>query len=356
MTTDTKRQFSGTLVGGLAESVAQSAKGSARPISVPGVAMGNQLQIEQLKREIEVLKRLAEEGGDSGILLDPKDVKYTKWANRHEMAFHTEDFKQLKAKISHTKGNVQPIGVTKNENGQWVVVFGHRRLRACRDLGLKVRAVALEGEVSEDLLLLAMRHENGGQLPPSVWEQGKWFSLMLKEGIYKSQRELAEALGFSHTWVAVAIDAANIPDEVVKCWPNPVEIPTPAFKALKKAMESDGESVLLRAAVIRDRDEPLPVGAILKHLLHDDGEGPEEKPRKLALGKGKAYGTIRKDAQSRTVLVLDPAFRREEIQRLLKLAEEMAKTKPVLQEVVKPKAESKRKAASKKVDEAPKTE
>lgn len=342
---DTKSAYSSALTDDLATAVAKQValKPTVGQLTAPGLALNAQLEAQQLKRRIQELEQLAA-GGETGVLLDPKDVRLSKWANRNEMAYQTDSFKQLKTKIAHTNGNVQAIGVTKNEQGQWIVVFGHRRLRACRELNLKVRAVVLEGTVSEDMLLVAMHNENDSQLPPSVWEQGLWFKKMLDEGKFKSQRELAESLGVTHTWVGVAIDAAKTPAEVVNCWPNPVEIPTPAFKALKKALEQDADSVLLRAAVIRDRDEPLKASEVLKHLLHDDGEGPEEKPRKLAIGKAKPFASVRKDGQARTIITLDPAFRRDDVQLLLKLAQELASSKPALTQEEKPKAKPKAKA------------
>jgi len=49
--------------------------------------------------------------------------------------------------MSH--GQMQPIGVFKNSQGKWELVFGHRRLMACKKIGYKVRCV--ETEVINDL-------------------------------------------------------------------------------------------------------------------------------------------------------------------------------------------------------------
>ena len=69
--------------------------------------------------------------------LDPGDIKVT-WRAR-------KDFGDIEALANdiQTNGQIQPITVRQGKKG-WVVVGGLRRTRACRHLGIKVRAIAIQ--------------------------------------------------------------------------------------------------------------------------------------------------------------------------------------------------------------------
>src|SRR5439155_17408723 len=124
------------------------------------------------------------------------------WANRHEASFKTAEFEQLKAEIAQSGGNVQPIkvrpvavlnGSTPPAEGRFELVFGHRRHRACLDLGIPVLA-AIE-DASDVSLFEQMERENRGRKNLSAWEQGTMYRKALDEGLYPSLRRLSESLG-----------------------------------------------------------------------------------------------------------------------------------------------------------------
>lgn len=90
-------------------------------------------------------EKLAEFDGATLVrALDPRAIVRSRWANRNEAEFATEEFRQLKEEISQAGGNVQPIkvrvfdGQTPSRkpktqevfDGQsplYEIVFGHRR-------------------------------------------------------------------------------------------------------------------------------------------------------------------------------------------------------------------------------------
>lgn len=356
-----KTAFAGNLLAGM-ENIAKAATPATnrpRAQTVPGMHFQAQAEVDSLRKQLQEAKAQAESGAH-GMLLDPKTVKVSPWANRSEQAYLTPAFQELKARISTTKGNVQAGGVYKDENGQWVVVFGHRRLRACRELGFPFKALELTGEISPQAIYEAMYMENEAREKLSVYEQGESFKLAIDTGLYASKRELGERLGCSHTWVNLCLDAVALPEKVVKCWPNITEIKSGDVKALKAALEKDSEMVLLRADLILERDEPLPTAQLLAHLLHDDGVDGNEKPRPMRLAdKAKPYAIVRKDDKGQHHIKLPSDFTRDEVQRLLKLAKEMAEGKESLK--AKPKAGkkgAKGKAAKPKVEktQAPQAE
>ena len=80
--------------------------------------------------------------------MDPRLIAPSRWANRHPDAFEGPEFEQLRREIEDAGGNVQPIkirpitdGRTAEGGARYEIVFGHRRHRACLDLGLPVLAV-----------------------------------------------------------------------------------------------------------------------------------------------------------------------------------------------------------------------
>lgn len=342
-----KEQFAQNLLAGMGD---LDAKEQARPRAFTVTGMhANSQEVARLRKELQELQAKAASGSASGMVLDPKVVKLSPWANRSELSYLTEDFKALKAAIEKTRGNVQAGGVYKDEAGDWVLVFGHRRRRACLELGLPFKVLELVGDISPQVIYEAMYAENTERKNLSVYEQGVSFQLALDTGLYPSKRDLAERLGCSHTWVNQCIAAAALPEEIIKCWANPTDMTAGDAKKIGDAIKTkEGrEEVLLRASVIQEREEPLTASEVVMHLLHDDGVDGSEKPRALRVGNGKAFGTWRKDAKGNCHIKLGAFFKRDEILRILKIAEEMAKEKPALQEKAKAKAAPKKPAKTK---------
>lgn len=335
MSQQKKEEFAQNLLAGMGD---LDTKEQSRPRAFTVTGMhANSQEVARLRKELQDLQAKAASGNSTGMVLDPKSVKLSPWANRSELSYLTEDFKALKAAIEKTGGNVQAAGVYKDDAGDWVLVFGHRRRRACLELGLPFKVLELGGEINPQAIYEAMYAENTARKNLSVYEQGVSFKLALETGLYPSNRELADRLGCSHTWVNQCIAAASLPEEVIKCWPNPTDMTAADAKKIGDAIKTkEGrEEVLLRASVIQEREEPLTASEVVMHLLHDDGVDGSEKPRALRVGKGKSYGTWRKDAKGNCYIKLSPVFKRDEIMRILKIAEEMAKEKPVLQEKAK---------------------
>ena len=188
--------------------------------------------------------------------IDPKLVEPSRWANRHEASFSTSDFIRFKADIEHAGGNVQPVLVRPRAEdvSKYEIVFGHRRHRACLELGLSVLAVISTAPLSDFELFAAMDRENRERADLSAWEQGAMYRKALDEAMFPSQRRLAEALGLSHTWVRKAITVAELPEPVVQCFRSPLELQFKHAELISAALESDRKGVLRRAEKLRQSD------------------------------------------------------------------------------------------------------
>lgn len=235
----------------------------------PGQMLAFRGQMLEAEGEAGKLReRLAQfEGALPTRKVDPKNIIQTRWANRHEAAFETAEFARLKSDIEQAGGNVQPILVraVEGKGGQYEIVFGHRRHRACLELGIRVLASIWTDPLSDSELFAAMDRENRERSDLSAYEQGTMYQRALDEQLFASQRRLAEALGVSHTWVRKAITVAQLPPAIVECFKSPLEIQHRHAEQISAALEVDRKLILRRADKLRG--QRLSAAAVVSQLL-----------------------------------------------------------------------------------------
>ena len=239
--------------------------------------------------------------------LDSRTVVASRWSNRHEASFATADFIRFKADIEHAGGNVQPILVrsVEGEASSYEIVFGHRRHRACLELGLPVLAAIWTAPMSDIELFAAMDRENRERADLSAWEQGTMYRKALEEQMFPSQRRLAESLGVSHTWVRKAIAVAEMPEPVVQCFRSPLEVQSRHAELISEALETDRKGVLRRAEKLR-QSERFSASAVVAALIGKQ-RGAGDAAREIRLG-GKLAGKISWDSRGQATIRLFPGL------------------------------------------------
>lgn len=261
----------GTAPAGVAAPAAPLAAPTLAPRTGPGQMLQFRGQLLAVEGEMGKLReRLKEhEGALPARKLDAALVLPSRWANRHADAFASADFMSLKRDIELAGGNVQPILVRPlaEPAGHYELVFGHRRHRACADLGLPVLAVIDTGPMSDLDLFAAMDRENRERADLSPFEQGQMYRRALDEKLYPSNRRLAEALGVSHTWVANVLCVADLPQPLLDCFRSPLEVQHRHAKQLMAALEQDRKGVLKRADKLRQQGRGLAPAAVVEALL-----------------------------------------------------------------------------------------
>jgi len=107
--------------------------------------------------------------------------------------------RRLLGSLSETGQQVPIVVVAAQEAGRWVVIDGHKRVRALRRLGQDL-VRATQWDLSEaDALVLARSMRSSA--PESTLEQGWLLSaLTVSQGL--SQEELAERFDRSPSWVS----------------------------------------------------------------------------------------------------------------------------------------------------------
>jgi ParB family chromosome partitioning protein len=192
------------------------------------------------------------------LKLDAGCIRPSRWANRHEASFDSPEFQELKAEIQDAGGNVQPIKVRPlpKPDGEvrYEVVFGHRRHRACLELGLQVSVVV--EEMDDRRLWIDMERENRGRANLSAWEQGMMYRRAMDAGLFPSMRALAQAIGRQPGDVSSAIAIAKLPQEVVEAFRSPGDIQFRFATGLRKALETAPDTTLEVARSLAGADKP----------------------------------------------------------------------------------------------------
>ncbi|MDO8767356.1 MAG: ParB/RepB/Spo0J family partition protein [Burkholderiaceae bacterium] len=180
--------------------------------------------------------------------LDPKLIKPSKWANRHDKSFEGPEFSALKTEMESAGGNVQAIKVRPIPGAapqEYEIVFGHRRHRACLELGLDVLATI--ESIDDKELFKEMDRENRQRADLRPYEQGLMYARALDEGLFSSQRKLAEDLGLQSSNVSTAINIARLPKFVLDAFGSPLDIQYRWSAPLNDAIKVDPDMVLSRA-------------------------------------------------------------------------------------------------------------
>jgi ParB family chromosome partitioning protein len=228
-------------------------------------------------------------------LLDPGLVVASRWANRHPQTYADRAFETLKREIAQAGGNVQAIKVRKAEGGKFEIVFGHRRHRACQELGLPVLAVVVP-EMDECTLWQEMERENRARQDLSPFEQGRHYRVALDAGLYPSIRRLAEAIGVDISQAAKVIRIADLPEEVLGAFNSPCDIQVNWSTKLSAAIERDPEGIRKKAKALTasgEKKKPKQVfEALTGSTQAEAGVEPFHTPMEITNAKSGAKATI----------------------------------------------------------------
>ena len=286
------------------QAIDASSVGTAR--TAPGQMLAMHSGMIAMREELQALRAKLKQfdGSMATRLIDPASIKLSRWANRHEASFATQAFASLKASIEHAGGNSQPILVRSTVEGQFEIVFGHRRHRACAELGLPVMAVVWDKPMPEAELFASMDRENRERADLSPYEQGSSYQAAIESGLFPSMRRLAESLGISHTWVRKALMVAQLPQPVLSAFRTPIEVQPKHAEAVHAALEVDRRVVLRRAELLSANPHRLGPQQVVDQLT----SRPSDDSRKNEMRAGGiAIGTVNVDRRGRTTIVLDPA-------------------------------------------------
>lgn len=208
---------------------------------------------------------------ESVILLDPHSIQVPSTPNRTESSFESEQFEELRQGIAAKGTNLQPIRVRwipelNGVPGHWELVWGERRLRACREAGLRVSAIVAKDDSSADDYLDRIR-ENRGRADLTPWEFSQQVRHALERPPGMRKIELASRIGCNVSTISRANDMAHLPVAVVDAFQSPNDIRYEDVKPLRDAYERNPTAVQDEAGRIRAETEPPAAAQVVKRLV-----------------------------------------------------------------------------------------
>ena len=255
----------------------------------PGVMVAHLEKQSEVFRDNEKLREELQAFDESLMTkkLNPSHVSVSRWSNRHKDSFSGGEFQRLKDEIASAGGNIQPIKVRPiigSSETRFEIVFGHRRHQACLELGLEVSA--LIESIDDKALFEQMDRENRQRADLRPYEQGEMYRRALKEGLYPSQRNLAESLDLQIGNVSTAIKVAELPAAVLDAFSSRLDVQYRWAKPLKEALKKDPDVVIARAkAIAQDRK----TGAVISSA---DALGRLLGTKKVADRTVKVHGKV----------------------------------------------------------------
>lgn len=207
------------------------------------------------------------EGSAPTRRIDPKRIRPSRFENRIEQSFATEEFRAFKEEIASSGGNVQPIRVRPiSEDGdiEYEIAYGHRRYRACLELGVPVLAEIVE--LTDEELFECMTRENVGRNDLSPYEWGLHYQRALKHGVYMTQEQLAGKNNRSQAHVALCLQLAALPSEVVGVFPTPLAMQLKWGGPLLQRWKSDGDEVRKVIGEIQSAGDKMTAVSIFQRL------------------------------------------------------------------------------------------
>ena len=282
--------------------------------AVGAMAQFTDRQSVAIKEAAQLKEQLREfDGSLPTKLIQPNRIVRSKWANRHELNFAGQDFEDLKSDIKAQGGNVQPIKVRRinDSSGSYEIIFGHRRHRACLDLGIEVLATIAE-DLDDKHLFIEMDRENRQRKDLRPYEVGCMYAQALDEGLFPSARKLAEEVGIDQSQLTKALALARLPSDVLQAFTSPLDLQYRWVPDLNEALQRDPDYALALAKSIRT-ETPRPAAAdVFRRLTAKRGTVPHSSQATESLeGKAGQTGRLEFNESKRTVRIhlanIDPA-------------------------------------------------
>ena len=228
------------------------------------------MKIDFLKNEVEKLR-----AASPVMKINPSEIRFSKWANRHDDSFKSTEFDNFKKEILSAGGNIQAIKIRpiQDDAYKYEIVFGHRRHQACLEIGIDVTAI-IDTSIDEKCMFIEMDRENRQRSDLRPYEQGVMYKKAIDEGLFPSLRKLSESLSIPLSNVACAIAIVNLPAVVLDAFPSRLDIQYRWPGLLNDALNKHGNLVITKAeSIISERKNGAVISAseTLNKLIHTNG-------------------------------------------------------------------------------------
>jgi ParB family transcriptional regulator, chromosome partitioning protein len=208
----------------------QSAAGAEGPRPRAGVVYKSLANFQEIQAALEAAKAQLKfvstlnQRGRFILEIDPRRVHESRWAVVPPSDWASDEYLALRASIEAIGGNVQPIKVrprlgssaieciSKRSSAPLEIVFGHRRHRACLELGLPVLCIVEDRADAE--AFAEMVAEYCWPLTKLTWRLAEILRRATDELLFPSTRRLAEGVSLNHSDVGLLLSMARLPESV----------------------------------------------------------------------------------------------------------------------------------------------
>jgi ParB family transcriptional regulator, chromosome partitioning protein len=293
-----------------------SHRGSDREPAVRLGSVGNRGAIGAVTRSIESLKSAASEAeqmraqleaGQVVLELDPALVDPSPVADR--MGDTTADASEFMEAIRIT-GQQVPILVRPHPDllARYQIAYGHRRVRAARELGRPVRAIVRQ--MSDAELVVAQGQENSARLDLSFIERALYAAKLEEAGF--DRETIMAALNVDKTGLSRLISVAvKIPRDVIEAIGPAPKIGRDRWTDLVVKLDSAKSLDRVRDALIRDEFVTADTNARFEIILRaSQVPRAKAKPhgRRLTNSEGKPIGKIERAGKGARLVLNEGSF------------------------------------------------
>lgn len=254
---------------------------------------------------------------DEFIYVDPAECEPWEYANRHKNDFG--DIDDLKRSIQD-QSQLQPVlireHVNPHDNIKYEIIFGCRRHRVCKELGIKMMAIKKKSLSLKDAL--KYQHiENEQRKNVSNYSNALTFKKLLDNKIYRTQKELSSSLGIPSSTLHDYMYYTKLDDDLLNSMgPNVHLLSTLLTKRLAMMCEADPSSKELLVS-IGDKlgskiTTPVQLSSELNRFKKSTDKNLEQKPLLLVDPKGKMLLELKKDYRGNVKLNFSKSALNEE--------------------------------------------
>lgn len=265
---------------------AGQAEGETRPLPVQplarvgaGVIGATHRSLSDLREQRDRLQAIVDAG--VGLEIEPGLIDPSPFPDRLPDD-NSVDFDKLKRLIAE-EGQKLPVQVRKHPGaeGRYQVVYGHRRWRAAKELGIKLKATVLD--LSDAELVVAQGIENAARQDLS-WIERALFAWRMDEAGIKP-RDIRAALSIDDPELARLRSVCRVlPQDIIEAIGRAPKVGRPRWVALADAVSAEPD-VLSRVRKILSGDKvlSLPSDERFKQVLAVAKKVPPKQQSSLAL-------------------------------------------------------------------------
>ncbi|MPR06188.1 plasmid partitioning protein RepB [Microvirga tunisiensis] len=300
--------------------------GDNKPAPLPRVSSGSVRSMKESFSDVERENSELRERLNSAAAVqdvDPSLIDPSPIADR----FHDKEdagFKALKVSIQE-RGQEVPVllRVHPDDPGRYQSAYGHRRIRAARELGLPVKAVIRS--LTDQELVLAQGIENSARQDLSFIERAAFAARLEDAGHDRSVVQSALSIDRAEASKLVSV-ARSIPTDIIEAVGRAPKAGRPRWLKLAEVMKASKPAVKAVRAVIkspnftsRPSDERFRKVFAAASAAPEDKEAAKTSPRAVLSRAGKKIAQVKQSGHDLKISLdqgLDAAFASFLVERL----------------------------------------